>query len=122
MKLTIVLAILMSASAWAGSPSLYVKDGNKLLDVEKLLAAEEDIQSNYGFEDFCYQGDPHVVMTKIKAWNKSGDFFSGGGGGHELKGMKLNRGIVTYDIVLKFEDEVVPGEFEKVIVKPCIVK
>ncbi|MES2527573.1 MAG: hypothetical protein V4598_10815 [Bdellovibrionota bacterium] len=119
MKYSILLALLFSFSAMAKTPSLFVKDSGKLLDVEELIAAEEDIQSVYGFESFCYKGDPSAVMTKIRSWKKKGQFFSGDGGGHVLRSLTLIRGIVTYDIALKFEDEVVPGEFETQIVKPC---
>ncbi len=119
MKYTILLALFFSFSAMAKAPSLFVKDAGKILDVEELIAAEEDIQSIYGFENFCYKGEPNAVMTKIRVWKKKGQFFSGDGGGHVLKSLTLIRGIVTYDIAMKFEDEVVPGEFETQIVKPC---
>ncbi len=122
MKYSILLGLLFSFSAMAKAPSLFVKDSGKLLDVEELIAAEEDIQSIYGFESFCYKGDPNAVMTKIKSWKKKGQFFSGDGGGHVLRGMTLIRGIVTYDIAMRFEDEVVPGEFDTQIVKPCTAR
>lgn len=119
MKLALIMGLLFSVSAFARTPSLFVKEGAKRLDVEELLKAGEDIQSVYGFQNFCYEGDVGIVMKKIKSWKKNGSFFSGDGGGHALKEMTLIRGFVSYDISLKFEDEVVPGEFETVMVKPC---
>ena len=119
MKLALILGLLFSVSAFAKTPSLFVKEGSKRLDVEELIKNGEDIQSVYGFENFCYDGEPTVVMAKIKMWKKKGSFFSGDGGGHMLKEITLIRGFVSYDLSLKFEDEVVPGEFETVMVKPC---
>lgn len=119
MKALIFLSLLFSVSAFAKEPSLFVKEGRLMLDVEKLIADEEDVQANYGFENFCYKGDANQVIKKIKTWNKEGNFFSGGGGGHELKKVSLIRGTVAQEIVLKFEDEVVPGEFTTILVKPC---
>lgn len=119
MKLALILGLLFSVSAFAKTPSLFVKEGTKRLDVEELIKAGEDIQSVYGFENFCYDGDVDAVVRKIKSWNKKGTFFSGDGGGHALQGITVIRGFVSYDISLKFEDEVVPGEFETVMVKPC---
>ncbi len=122
MKALLALSLLFSISAWAKTPSLFVKEGTKLLDVETLIKNGEDIQAVYGYEDFCYQGEPNTVVNKIKSWKKAGNFFSGDGGGYELKTMTVIHGIVTYDISMKFEDEVVPGEFDTVIVKPCSFK
>ncbi len=119
MKTILVLSLLFSLGAWAKGPSLFVKDGAKLLDVEELIKNGDDVQAVYGFEAFCYQGEVNTVMAKIATWNKKGSFFSGDGGGFKLKKIGVNRGIVSYDITLKFEDEVVPGEFQTVIVKPC---
>ncbi len=122
MKLTLILGILFSFSAFAKSPSLFVKEGRQFIDVEQLIADDEDVQANYGYENFCYKGDSNAVIQKIKKWNRMGVFFSGDGGGFDLKKVTLIRGIVTYDISLTFEDEVVPGEFRTVNVKPCSVK
>lgn len=122
MKALILMSLLFSISAWAKSPSLFVKEGTKLLDVEELIKNGEDIQAVYGFESFCYQGNTQVVANKIKAWKKTGSFFSGDGGGFVLRSVTVIHGIVTYDLNLKFEDEVVPGEFQTVIVKSCPAK
>jgi hypothetical protein len=119
MKLALILGLMFSVSAFAKTPSLFVKEGRTRLDVEELIKDGEDIQSVYGFDHFCYEGDVNVVVNKIKSWKRNDSFFSGGGGGHVLKSVAVIRGIVTYDIALKFEDEVVPGEFETVVVKPC---
>lgn len=119
MKTALFLGLFLSFGAIAATPSLFVKEGRKLLDVETLIADGEDIQAVYGFENFCYQGNVDTVVKKIKGWKKSGSFFSGDGGGFALKSVTVLRGIVTYDISLKFEDEVVSGEFTTVNVKPC---
>ncbi len=118
---TILPAFLLALSlnSFAETPSLFVRDGRKLIDVAKLLSNGEDVQASYGFENFCYKGEAQPVINLIKRWNKSGDFFSGGGGGFELKSVVLIRGFVTYDIRLNFEDEVIPGEFTSINVKPC---
>lgn len=122
MKAILFAGLLFSFHALAKAPSLYVKEGAKLLDVEQLIADGEDIQSVYGFENFCYQGNADSVVQKIRSWNKKGSFFSGDGGGFVLRKMTILRGIVTYDISMKFEDEVVPGEFTTVNVKPCLTR
>lgn len=121
MKTALILGLLFSVSAFAKVPSLFVYEG-RLLDVEEIIADGDDIQANYGYDNFCYQGDSNVVIRKIKDWNKKGVFFSGDGGGFVLRNVTLIRGFATYDISLRFEDEVVPGEFRTVNVKPCSVR
>lgn len=59
------------------------------------------------------------MVTQIRRLNRAGDFFSGGGGGHELKSVNVVHGFVGYTLTLRFEDEVVPGEFTDVSVKNC---
>ena len=116
----LILGIMLSSSVLAAPVTgLYIKEGRSLLNVEKLINDGSDIQAEYGFEAFCYQGQANAVMTQIRRLKRAGNFFSGGGGGHELKSLTLIRGFVTYDIALRFEDEVVPGEFTSVHVKPC---
>lgn len=119
MKSALLIGLILSSVAMAASSSLFVKDGRTFKDVEKIISDGEDLQAVYGFEKFCYQGNADAVVQKIKSWKKKGSFFSGDGGGFELKSVTVLRGIVTYDIFLKFEDEVVPGEFTTVTVKPC---
>jgi len=117
----VLIALVISVTAFAApiKPGLFVKEGPRLLNVESLIKNGSDIQAEYGFENFCYKGQSEFTINQIKRLNKAGSFFSGGGGGHELKSVTLLRGFVTYDIALRFEDEVVPGEFTTVNVKPC---
>lgn len=122
MKTLIALLMMAATSASAvanNSSTLFVKDRNKLIDVETLIKNEVEVQTHYGLGNFCYSGNATAVNAKIRKWYKTGYFFSGGGGGFELQGLKINRGIATYDIVMTLEDEVVPGELRNVIVKPC---
>lgn len=119
LKSALILGILFSLSAQAATPSLFVKKNGALIDVEKVIASGDDLQAVYGFENFCYLGNVDTVVQKIKSWKKKGSFFSGDGGGFVLRSTTVMRGIVTYDIALKFEDEVVPGEFTTITVKPC---
>ncbi|WP_413288147.1 hypothetical protein [Bdellovibrio sp. HCB337] len=109
---------LNSAHAGAGS-SLFVKSGETLIDVQSLIDNEEDVQAQYGYEDFCYTGSADAVVAKMTAWKKTDLFFSGGGGGFELVGLRINRGIVSYDIMMRLADEVAQGEFRNVIIKAC---
>ncbi len=111
--------LTLSLGASAQVSSLYVKQGSRLLDVAKLVKEEIDVYAEYDYKSFCYIGVANQVVTKMKDWIKTDYFFSGGGGGYVLKGLQINRGIVTYDIVMKLEDEVVPGEFVNVLIKPC---
>lgn len=111
-------ALTFSAQA-AMSSALYVKEGRSLINVEQLIQNEVDVQTEYGYENFCYTGDASVVVQKMKSWTKTDFFFSGGGGGFTIQGLKIIRGIVTYDIALTLEDEVVPDEFRTVFIKPC---
>lgn len=112
--------MLVSTASFAQTSSLFVKDGRKLIDVEKLIAEETDVQATYGYENFCYKGEVDAVVKKMKAWKKTDFFFGGGGGGFAIRTLKVIRGIVTYDIVMGLEDEVVPEDgLRKVIIKPC---
>lgn len=123
LKTLLVLSTLtLSASALAAPTGLFVRDGSMTVSVQGLINGGSDIQAEYGFENFCYKGDAHATIIQINRLKAAGNFFSGSGGGHELKKVTLIRGIVSYDIALKFEDEVVPGEFETVHVKPCSLK
>lgn len=99
--------------------SLIVNDEGRMISVAWLIKEGIDVQASYGYDKFCYKGDSYQVANQIKTWNREGVFFSGGGGGFELKEVDVIRGIVTYDIRLKLEDEVVPGEMRTVLIKPC---
>lgn len=99
--------------------SLIVQDEGRMISVAWLIKEGIDVQTYYGYDKFCYNGDAYAVTDMIKKWNKEGYFFSGGGGGFELKEVEVIRGIVTYDIRMKLEDEVVPGELRTVTIKPC---
>jgi len=116
----LVLALAFSTSVLAApATGLFIKEGRRLLEVKKLINDGADIQAEYGFDKFCYKGSADATLVQILRFKREGNFFSGGGGGHVLLGGRVNRGIVTYDIALRFEDEVVPGEFQNVLVKPC---
>lgn len=104
---------------FAPTSALNIKENGKLISVADLINDDIDVQSNYDLENFCYTGDIYQVTNQIKTWNLQGLFFSGGGGGFELKKIEVIRGIVSYNIRLKLEDEVVPGEFKTVSIKPC---
>lgn len=114
------ILLITSISTHANTSSLFVKNGDSLIDIEALVKNEIDVQVDYGYENFCYQGNSSLVTQKMKAWKKTGYFFSGGGGGFALHSLKINRGIVTYDIVMNLEDEVAQGEFKNIIIKPCL--
>lgn len=126
MKLTafaLSLALLLPLAASAENSSLFVKEGNELIDVQAVIDSEEDVYSTYGFEKFCYQGNSQIVIAKMKKWASATDyFFSGGGGSFVLKKINLIRGFVSYDLQLVLEDEVVPGEFKSIMIKPCAFK
>ncbi len=112
--------MLVTTASFAQTSSLFVRDGRKLVDVEKLIAEETDVQATYGYEDFCYKGDVDAVVKKMKAWKKTDFFFGGGGGGFVIRTLKIIRGIATYDIVMGLEDEVVPEDgLRKITIKPC---
>ncbi|MEN0059369.1 MAG: hypothetical protein AAGB31_11090 [Bdellovibrio sp.] len=111
-------ALALSAQA-ATTSSLFVKEGRSLINVEDLIQDEVDVQVEYGYEKFCYTGNVSFVVKKMKSWIKTDFFFSGGGGGFTIQGFKVIHGIMTYDIALTLEDEVVPGEFRTVFIKPC---
>ncbi|MBY0515539.1 MAG: hypothetical protein K2P81_01430 [Bacteriovoracaceae bacterium] len=112
--------MLLSTASFAQTSSLFVKDGRKLIDVEKLIAQETDVQATYGYENFCYKGEVDAVVKKMKVWKKTDFFFGGGGGGFAIRTLKVIRGIVTYDIAMGLEDEVVPEDgLRQVIIKPC---
>lgn len=114
------ILLMTTVSAHANSSSLFVKNGGSLINIEELVKNEIDVQVDYGYENFCYKGNSSAVTQKMKVWKKTGYFFSGGGGGFALHSLKINRGIVTYDIVMSLEDEVAEGEFKNVIIKPCL--
>ena len=111
---------MTAVSAQANTSSLFVKNGESLINIEELVKSEIDVQVDYGYENFCYQGNSSLVTQKMKAWKKTGYFFSGGGGGFALHSLKINRGIATYDIVMNLEDEVAEGEFKNITIKPCL--
>lgn len=100
-----------------GKSTLYIKDGKNLIDVQELVDSDNAVSED---EVFCYKGTASTVVKKMTAWSKKTDyFFSGTGGGFVLADVKINRGIVSYDIVMTLEDEVVPGEFKSILIKPC---
>ncbi|NUN07455.1 MAG: hypothetical protein HUU57_17050 [Bdellovibrio sp.] len=113
---SIFLIVLTQVTSAATNSSLYIQNGESLIDVQTLIDNEETV-----FEDnsFCYRGRPESVVKKMKAWYKTDYFFSGTGGGFEMVKLTILRGIVTYDIVLTLEDEVVPGEYRSILIKPC---
>lgn len=97
--------------------SLYFTGWDEIIDVQELVdIGEADV---YGYEEFCYQGNSLSVITKMWSWHEEGNFYSGGGGGFELKALKFRRGFASYDIQMTLADEVVPGEFRTVFVKAC---
>jgi hypothetical protein len=118
-SLLIGVLLLVSPLTKARASSLYIKNGRSLIDVEQLVKNQVDVQVDYGYKKFCYQGNSSVVVNKMKTWSSTDYFFSGGGGGFRMSGLKINRGVATYDIVMVLEDEVVPGEFKRVLIKPC---
>ena len=114
------VALLLSVSSFAATSSLFAREGNKLINLEKVVRDGEDVQVSYDFDTFCYKGMAQTVVKKMEAWNKMDLFYSGGGGGFVLRSLKINRGIVTWDIVMSLEDEVVPEDgLRNVIIKPC---
>lgn len=107
----------LGASAFAQSSALFVSEDNQLTDVTEFLK-QEAVSDDTAF---CYTGNPNAVMTLIKTLAKENENFycDGCGGGFAFRGVTLIRGIVTYDILIKLEDEVVPGEFRTHLIKPC---
>ncbi len=119
-KLILLSFMLISTASFAETSSLFVKEGRALIDVEKLIKEETDVQTYYGYENFCYKGSADAVVKKMRAWKKTDLFFSGGGGGFVIRSLKVIRGIATFDIVMGLEDEVVPEDgLRKVTIKPC---
>jgi len=114
--------LLLPFTASAAESSLFVKDRNDLIDVQSLINDQEDVYAAYGFDNFCYQGNSQIVIAKMKKWSEGQFFFSGGGGAFVLKKITLIRGIVSYDLQMVLEDEVVPGEFKSIMIKPCSFK
>lgn len=114
-----LLSTLVAHASVSQRSSLIVQDEGRMISVAWLVKEGIDVQTYYGYDKFCYNGDAYAVTNMIKKWNKEGYFFSGGGGGFELKDVEVIRGIVTYDIRMKLEDEVVPGEIRTVNIKPC---
>ena len=115
----IASAILLASQVTfaAAKSSLYIKEGKNLIDVEELVESDNAVSED---EVFCYKGSADAVVKKMNTWSKKTDyFFSGTGGGFVLADLKINRGIVTYDIVMTLEDEVAPGEFKNILIKPC---
>lgn len=123
MKSVLSLSIfLIAMTAFGATPAdIFVIDGEQQISCQALIDGEEDVQVNYGFQDYqyCYKGQSSAAVALLAKWKKSGYFYSGGGGGFELKDVEVLRGIVSYDLKLTLEDEVVPGEMSTVIVKPC---
>lgn len=119
-NLFIASLLLVSTASFAQTSSLFVKEGRALIDVEKLIKEETDVQASYGYENFCYKGSADLVVKKMRAWKKTDFFFGGGGGGFVIRSLKVIRGIATFDIVMSLEDEVVPEDgLRKVTIKPC---
>jgi|GEM_PF-4418498 len=120
MKKQFFAFVLLSTVSFAHASSLFVKEGRALIDVEKLIKEETDVQTYYGYDSFCYKGSADAVVKKMRAWKKTDLFFSGGGGGFELRTLKVIRGIASFDIVMGLEDEVVPEDgLRKVTIKQC---
>jgi hypothetical protein len=119
---SLLSALLLPLAASAADSSLFVKEGKELIDVQSLIKNEEDVYAAYGFDNFCYEGNSQVVIAKMKKWSAGEFFFSGGGGGFVLKKITLIRGFVSYDLQMVLEDEVVPGEFKSIMIKPCSFK
>ena len=116
----LLLLVLAQGLALANTGILFVRDSGRLLDVAALISEGTDIQASYGLDhSYCYRGGHQAAMGVIRKLNQAGDFFSGGGGGFELKSVTLIRGFATYDIKLVLKDEVVPDETRTMLVKPC---
>ncbi len=118
MKLGLIFTFLiLNASAFAQSSGLFVMDGTQLTDVTEFLENEAVSDDTA----FCYKGDAQTVMNLIKKLAKENENFycDGCGGGFAFRGVTLNRGFVTYDLIIQLEDEVVPGEYRTNLIKPC---
>jgi hypothetical protein len=112
------VAVLAVSSAFAQQVNdLFVMDDGTQESVSSLLEGGFDIASLYGVDQFCYQGNADVVLRKLDAYKKAGNFFTGENDGMEYLGGRVNRGFVTYDLALTFGQE---GERETKIVKPCV--
>ncbi len=113
-----LFALSLSTSGLAQTSDLFVKENGKLINITKFLA-DEPVDADTAF---CYKGNSAAVMNQIKQLAKVNEnfFCDGCGGGFAFRSVTLLRGIVTYDIVIKVEDEVVPGEFSRILVKPCL--
>lgn len=115
------ILILAIATANAASASgLYVIDGSKLYNVQKLVSDGEDLQTSHDFQDYayCYQGNSDTVVALLKRWKNEGSFYSGGGG-LILANAEVAHGSSTNDLILTFQNESSPSEFSTIQVKPC---
>lgn len=120
LTLLAVLFVFEASASTSTVPNLFVQEDGFLISVQGLIDNEEDVQSLYGFENFCYKGNVNKVSALMQDWADNSDlFFSGGGGGFVLSSLEVLHGIATYDIRMTLEDEVVPGEFRTVFIRPC---
>ena len=109
----------MSFNAFSQTSSLIVKDEDRLISVAWLIKEGINVETSYGLQKFCYNGNIEEVSQMITKWNQEGFFLSQDGEGFELIELEIIRGFATYDIRMILENEVMRGEFETVLVKPC---
>lgn len=116
---TIFVLALTVGQAFAAPAKLYVKRDNKWKDVSRIIRDEAITDRS---EQFCYKGQANAVITLINRMARQTENFycDGCGGGFAFRGTELIRGIARYDIKLTIEDEVVPGELTRILIKPCL--
>jgi len=120
LTLLAVLFVFGASATTSTAPNLFVQEDGFLISVQGLIDNEEDVQTLYGYENFCYKGNVDKVSALMQDWADNSDlFFSGGGGGFALISLEILRGIASYDIRMTLEDEIVPGEFRTIFIRPC---
>jgi hypothetical protein len=114
-----LMLMAMSFNAFSQTSSLIVQDEDRRISVAWLIKEGINVESSYGLQSFCYSGNIEEVVHMITKWNDQGLFLSQDGEGFELIELEIIRGFATYDIRMILENELMRGQFETVLVKPC---
>jgi hypothetical protein len=92
-----------------------IVDGDQLVDAKDLVNSGDLAYLIDRNSKFCYLGNVDQVLALLQKWNKQGDFFSGGGGGHIIEKMYVTQpGVVGPKINIVIRSEVT-GEVEPTI-------
>ena len=120
LTLSFATATVAFATNSETTPKLMIIEDNEMVDAQTLVDDESLAYSIDRNSKFCFEGNVDTVVAMMKAWNKEGHFFSGGGGSYTIEKLyATKKGFAGRKINLVLRSEVTDEIEDTIYILRC---